>query len=542
MAESISDLVDASRLVTEFYLPNFVVHHVEPVHEIWDLREEIGNGGSGVVRREERRVPPLKDKSQSPKVRAVKQMEKVPQHQQRGQWNYRTELEAVVKFSQPEYAPFFVHSFGWFENQESVFLAMEILPLGDLERFKRSSPPFSEFDTSLVVWQLIQGVRHMHENGFAHRDLKPGNILIASISPVWHVKIADFGISKQAMEGVTRLHTMQISGTWGYIAPEVLGFGDGNNIGAGNTTIAYTMSVDIWAIGVIAMTLLLGREIFPLPGDMSRYTMGQQGLDFSRGPAEDLTDDCREFIRALLAHDPVLRPTAAAALAHSWLEQAVEATGLPPVMEIPDSEADSEMDLDSTVPGSPDPFTKNPWAKPGKELKTYTKALLTKFKSFRLDSILLSPKFQTVVFEKTRFYVLRSDNATDIETSAAHSVWASSQRVNKILDKGFRASEGHVVLFFSVIASRRFCGVSKMTSTLDWENTDPHWVEDVWQGRFTLTWLSHTELSFDLVNHVPVKESTPGFRAIACYDGTEISPGSAYELLRAYSAEERRRL
>jgi hypothetical protein len=75
---------------------------------------------------------------------------------------------------------------------------------------------------------------------------------------------------------------------------------------------------------------------------------------------------------------------------------------------------------------------------------------------------------------------------------------------------------------------------------MDWVNTDPHWVEDVWQGRFTLEWLSFTELPFEGVKHVPVKETTPGFRAISCFDGQEISRGSAWELLRAYSAEERR--
>src|SRR5690349_14296596 len=86
--------------------------------------------------------------------------------------------------------------------------------------------------------------------------------------------------------------------------------------------------------------------------------------------------------------------------------------------------------------------------------------------------------------------------------------------------------------------SRKFCGIARMISPLDWTNTDPDWVEDVWLGRFTLEWLSHAELSFDRVKHVPVKESTPGFRAISCYDGQEISRGSAWELLRAYSAEE----
>jgi len=36
-----------------------------------------------------------------------------------------------------------------------------------------------------------------------------------------------------------------------------------------------------------------------------------------------------------------------------------------------------------------------------------------------------------------------------------------------------------------------------------------------------------------------VSRKTPGFRAVACYDGTEISAESAYELLKAISSEER---
>lgn len=51
---------------------------------------------------------------------------------------------------------------------------MEYLPAGDLEQFRSGSGPFSELHTSCIVRQLVQGVRHMHENGFTHRDLKPG--------------------------------------------------------------------------------------------------------------------------------------------------------------------------------------------------------------------------------------------------------------------------------------------------------------------------------------------------------------------------------
>ena len=57
--------------------------------------------------------------------------------------------------------------------------------------------------------------------------------------------------------------------------------------------------------------------------------------------------------------------------------------------------------------------------------------------------------------------------------------------------------------------------------------------------RFDLNWLCLTELSFDKVNHIPVSQRTPGFRAVACYDGTEISAESAFELLKVFSSDER---
>lgn len=96
--------------------------------------------------------------------------------------------------------------------------------------------------------------------------------------------------------------------------------------------------------------------------------------------------------------------------------------------------------------------------------------------------------------------MLRALNVTDVETSAAHGTWTSSNRVKTILDEGFLESGGRVVLFFSVIrrygcsylttlllvliasASRKLCGVARMDSAVDRDNTDPHWLEDVWKG------------------------------------------------------------
>ncbi|KAJ8124518.1 hypothetical protein O1611_g9122 [Lasiodiplodia mahajangana] len=364
----------------------------------------------------------------------------------------------------------------------------------------------------------------MHASRFAHRDLKPGNILVASYSPRWVVKIADFGISKQSMEGVTHLQTHV--GTLGYMAPEVF---EANN--------SYSVSVDIWAIGIIAIELLLKQHPLPYVSDLFKLVHGAIPLITDTETGAFLSEDCRHFVRGLLNTNSATRPTANAALSHSWMEEV-----------IPDSDDEESLFVtDDPPPRSPisryvDAAT--PISLPSLAWSN-TQSVNTPIGTYHgpaLDSRLLLPSLQGFSLETNKYFVLRSDNPIDIETSVAHNVWTSSSRVNKILDKAWKKTNGRVILFFSVIGSQRFCGIAQMTSGMDWETTDEHWLEDSWRGRFTLRWLCLTELPFAGVRHVPVSSRTPGFRAIACYDGTEISAPSAFELLQAYSAREREAL
>ncbi|KAI1126258.1 kinase-like protein [Nemania abortiva] len=526
MAWNTSHLVVASRLETEF-LPGCVKHRVRypglnqspAVEEIWDFESKIGKGSFGVVRIERRRASSFERSPSSPNtLRAVKEIKKSDAASQR--WDYMKELEAIAQFSSSQYAPYFVRSHGWFENDVSIFIAMEYLSLGDLKRFMDAQPQFSEDASQQIVRQLLKGIRFMHASRFAHRDLKPGNILVASYSPRWLVKIADFGISKQ--EGGTRLQTQV--GTPGYMAPEV--FEENNN---------YSVSVDIWAIGIIAIELLLKQHPLPYVSDLFRFAHGITPLITDTEAGAFLSEACRDFVRGLLNANPVARPTAKEALSHPWLEEV-----------IPDSEDEEEslFVTDNSLPQSPisryqDAAT--PISLPSLAWSN-TQSVNTPISTYHgpaLDSRLLLPSLQGFPLETNKYFVLRSDNPIDIETSVAHGVWTSSSRVNKILDKAWKKTGGQVILFFSVIGSRRFCGIAQMTSGMDWETTDEHWLEDSWQGRFTLNWLCLTELPFAGVRHVPVSSRTPGFRAIACYDGTEISAPSALELLQAYSARER---
>ena len=60
---------------------------------------------------------------------------------------------------------------GWFEDDDYVYLAMEYFPLGTLDKF--ISDEVKERDAKLISSQLLEGLTIMHEEGFAHRDLKP---------------------------------------------------------------------------------------------------------------------------------------------------------------------------------------------------------------------------------------------------------------------------------------------------------------------------------------------------------------------------------
>jgi serine/threonine protein kinase len=67
-----------------------------------------------------------------------------------------------------------------------MFLAMEYMPLGDLEQNDReiekspthTGPPFLEEETQEVTRQILEGLKIMHAEGFAHRDLKPHNVFV----------------------------------------------------------------------------------------------------------------------------------------------------------------------------------------------------------------------------------------------------------------------------------------------------------------------------------------------------------------------------
>ncbi|OAQ80658.1 protein kinase [Purpureocillium lilacinum] len=301
-----SDLVRDSKLETEVLAS--CLQHVfydtgQSAHERRVRREErwvrktfIGRGAYGSVYLEEC-DPGQGDK----KLRAVKEIKKsvAPGDD----LDYTRELEAV-------YWHCFVRSHGWFELDDSVFITMEYLEHGDLEQHLKS--PLPEVEARQITGQVLEGLSFMHQNGFIHRDLKPGvreNIMVVTVGPGWFVKITDFGISKRRHQGVTTLLTLQ-RGTFGYAAPEALGFNEGE---------VYTSSVDMWSLGAVGYRMLTGTLAFPGPLDLFSYYKGLQKFPMASLETNGISQEGKEFITKLVNPDPKGRLTAKMAVQHPWM-------------------------------------------------------------------------------------------------------------------------------------------------------------------------------------------------------------------------------
>ena len=132
--------------------------------------------------------------------------------------------------------------------------------------------------------------------------------------PDWWVKIADFGITKRAIEGLTALRTQ--TGTPAFMAPEVLGFhhpGDGSNE-------SYTNVVDIWSLGVITFLILTGETLFKDQRRLCQYVLG--GFMFPAGSllANKVSAQGIDFVRSLMAPMSKDRSKAMECLQHPWLK------------------------------------------------------------------------------------------------------------------------------------------------------------------------------------------------------------------------------
>ncbi|TKA68937.1 hypothetical protein B0A49_05344 [Cryomyces minteri] len=297
------DLIEYFRLDTNFstyFTEHSVYQQGRRVQERWVRNKELGRGAFGKVW--------LEVEGNKGKTRAVKQIQKG------SNIDYVKELGAIAKFS--KYQEHFAQCHGWYESNESIYLAMEFFEHGDLSNCL--SGPIPEDNAKDIAKQVAQGLEIMHASGFAHRDLKPQNIfVVVKGPPVWRVKIGDFGISKRVQKDDTAFRTRV--GTEGYLAPEMFHYIDDDD----EDTDVYTNAVDMWALGSVLYEVLCQEKPFRDLKSLKRFCDGKSSFPSKALKAKRISESGIQCIESLMSLKPTDRSTAKTLLRSSWLRQGI---------------------------------------------------------------------------------------------------------------------------------------------------------------------------------------------------------------------------
>ncbi|MBA2310258.1 MAG: serine/threonine protein kinase, partial [Pseudonocardiales bacterium] len=179
-------------------------------------------------------------------------------------------------------------------HDDRPWLVMEYLPSRSLDTVLAERGPLPPREVAEIGRQAAAGLAAAHGVGVVHRDIKPGNVLLADNG---NVKIVDFGVSRAADE-VQLTRTGLIAGTPAYLAPEVA---------RGQTP---TPASDVFALGATLYAAVEGEPPFGLSDNayalLHTVAGGNVRPPTNAGP---LTAVLMRLLRA----DPAERPTAQAA-------------------------------------------------------------------------------------------------------------------------------------------------------------------------------------------------------------------------------------
>jgi TolB-like protein/Tfp pilus assembly protein PilF len=212
----------------------------------YELLEEIGHGGQGVVYR-------ARQKSLNRLV-ALKVIGLAHWATEAHVKRFRLEAEAAARLNHPCIVP--IYEVG--ERDGACYFSMGLVEGGQLDAVVKSATadsscgerePMPIRHAAELIAKLARTVSYAHEHGILHRDIKPGNILLdAKGEP----HLTDFGLARLVETESTVTRTMEVLGTPSYMAPEQA---VGNNAGV-------TSAADIYGLGAVLYQLLTGHPPF----------------------------------------------------------------------------------------------------------------------------------------------------------------------------------------------------------------------------------------------------------------------------------------
>jgi TolB-like protein/Tfp pilus assembly protein PilF/tRNA A-37 threonylcarbamoyl transferase component Bud32 len=202
----------------------------------YELLEEIGRGGQGVVYRARQ-----KSLNRTVALKIIRISHgRTKAHLKR----FRLEAEAAAKLNHPFVVP--IHEIG--QRKGRCYFSMGLVEGGRLDQIARREP-MSPRRATEVIAKLARTIHYAHQHGIVHRDIKPGNILLDTKG---EPHLTDFGVARLLETENDATFTIEVSGTPSYMAPEQAQANNG----------PVSSATDVYGLGAVLYELLAGQPPF----------------------------------------------------------------------------------------------------------------------------------------------------------------------------------------------------------------------------------------------------------------------------------------
>ena len=208
-------------------------------------------------------------------------------------------IQAETKIQKELKSPRILKVKTFFEDDDNVYIVLEKCSKSLqqlLDDLSKKGEHLTEIEIQYFMFQLIEGLKYLHDKNIIHRDLKPLNLFL---NDKYELKIADFGLVVKLNNNDEKV--TDFYGTKKYMAPEFFE----------EPIKGYSFGVDIWAIGIIMYQLFTAKQPFYTSNEIKK-------ADVTFPSDIKMSKAAKDLIKQILTKNQKKRPNLAQILYHDF--------------------------------------------------------------------------------------------------------------------------------------------------------------------------------------------------------------------------------